>query len=305
MNTRHIGPVTIGRTDTRRRSCTFGGPSRIITPLISPDPQGLLKELKECEGEAVDLVEWRVDYMLEQLMRSYAMPQTGVLQSLSHPLDNAHGVENMERGSVEHETYDDAHHAADTVESILVQTATTLVEHSHLPVLATIRTRDEGGQVALDIQSYSRYLPTLASVCDAVDVEIMRSGSTLIDECHRAGARVVASAHFFEGTPPLESIEEIFASMDWAGADILKIAAMPLNARDTINLMTAQVDASERYARPVITIAMGPLGMVTRICGEPMYSAATFATVKARSAPGQLSVAETRRILNVLEDGEY
>ena len=52
--------------------------------------------------------------------------------------------------------------------------------------------------------------------------------------------------------------------------------------------------------RPVISMAMGSLGSISRIAGENFGSAVTFATVGAASAPGQFPIQELRTMMEVL-----
>lgn len=52
--------------------------------------------------------------------------------------------------------------------------------------------------------------------------------------------------------------------------------------------------------RPLITMSMGSLGVVSRVSGATFGSAATFGAAKKASAPGQVSVDELRSILEVL-----
>ena len=78
---------------------------------------------------------------------------------------------------------------------------------------------------------------------------------------------------------------------------------MPRSAADVVSLL----DATERRYRqariPLITMSMGALGAVTRIGGGAFGSAATFATVGAASAPGQLPADGVRAALDLLHRG--
>jgi len=55
--------------------------------------------------------------------------------------------------------------------------------------------------------------------------------------------------------------------------------------------------------RPIVTISMGKLGLVSRIAGSTFGSAITFGTAGTASAPGQLDSANLKNILDVLENG--
>ncbi|QPK81761.1 type I 3-dehydroquinate dehydratase [Schaalia sp. ZJ405] len=244
------------------RECVLGGRTKIIAPLMSADLRALTEQVARYADYPVDLVEWRVD-----------------------PLLAAQGQQTI-----------------DALEATLRSVGAQIMAASALPVLATLRTGAEGGTVDVDSNDmYEAVVRLLADLADAVDVEIARGSSELVNDCHERGAVVVASSHFFEGTPALAELEDTLLSMDQAGADILKIAAMARSPKDTLTVLAAQVDAAKRHARPVIGIAMGPYGAVTRVSGRALQSAATFASIDEASAPGQLDVMATRRILDMLE----
>ena len=185
----------------------------------------------------------------------------------------------------------------------LLRTGLKLVtDQSPLPLLATIRTVAEGGLVDLSDGQYADFLAILATFADAIDLEICHPGAIdIVEEIHEAGSIAVASHHDFTRTPPAVDIDRVFASMAKAGADVLKIAYMTHRPEDALRIMDAQLRASRTYALPVIGIGMGEFGAITRICGHTFASAATFASASSSSAPGQLSVEETRRGLVTLQ----
>lgn len=51
---------------------------------------------------------------------------------------------------------------------------------------------------------------------------------------------------------------------------------------------------------PFITISMGKLGAVSRICGETFGSCITFGAGTDASAPGQIPATQLRKILELL-----
>ena len=51
---------------------------------------------------------------------------------------------------------------------------------------------------------------------------------------------------------------------------------------------------------PVITMSMGVLGGVSRLCGEAFGSAMTFANPGQASAPGQISLDVVNDVLDAL-----
>lgn len=160
------------------------------------------------------------------------------------------------------------------------------------------------------------------------------AAAKIIAAAHEAGIRVIASNHDFEGTPDKDEIICRLQAMQDIGADITKIAVMPQIARDVLTLLDASLEMREKYAdRPFVAISMGHMGTVSRISGELFGSAITFGaagsaitagnddsagaadpgtavtkastpgtddTAAKASAPGQISAAELKNILELL-----
>lgn len=172
-----------------------------------------------------------------------------------------------------------------------------------LPLLATIRTGAEGGELPLPGDDYLTVYRALldAGLPDLVDVELMHAvAEPVIAAAHEAGVPVIASNHDFDGTPAQAEIERRLLLMAERGADVLKIAVMPHTPEDVLGLLAATVAVRRRVEQPVITMAMAGTGVVTRLAGGVFGSAATFGTVGAASAPGQIEVGALRRALALI-----
>ncbi|MCF0252739.1 MAG: type I 3-dehydroquinate dehydratase [Duodenibacillus sp.] len=171
------------------------------------------------------------------------------------------------------------------------------------PLLWTLRTRAEGGGADVTDAQYCGLARAAAAsgLVDAVDCEIRREGAAgVIAAAHAAGLPVVASFHDFEGTPAPEAIDAELARMRAAGADVLKFAVMPRSPEDALAVMSACLRCRRAGRQPVIAIAMGEAGAVTRVEGAFFGSCASFAALKAASAPGQLDADRLRAIHDML-----
>jgi 3-dehydroquinate dehydratase I len=169
-----------------------------------------------------------------------------------------------------------------------------------LPLLATIRTGAEGGELPLPGDEYLAVYRALldAGVADLLDVEVMHAlAPEVIAAAHDAHVPVVASNHDFDGTPAQEEIERRLLLMAERGADVLKIAVMPRSPEDVLTLLAATLAVRRQVEQPVITMSMAGTGVVSRLAGGVFGSAATFGTVGAASAPGQVEVEALRRTL--------
>ncbi len=174
------------------------------------------------------------------------------------------------------------------------------------PLLFTFRTHKEGGAHEMSEEKYfALNRAAVESKCiDLIDVELFSTEKELkkfITFAKKNNVKVIMSNHDFSKTPSKEELVNRLVKMQELGADITKIAVMPKSEEDVLTLFSATLEMKkEKGDRPCITIAMGPLGVITRLSGELFGSCMTFATAKHASAPGQISVKDTRNILNLL-----
>lgn len=175
-----------------------------------------------------------------------------------------------------------------------------------IPILFTRRAEREGGQpIALsEPQVLALYEAVAASgTVDAMDYEMGNAAADVarVRELTRAhGLALVLSFHDFQRTPADAQLDERFDTALRLGADVAKLAVMPQSTADVHRLLGATLRASERLPIPVVSMAMGGLGAVSRLCGGEFGSALTFAVGSAPSAPGQVPIAEVRETLAVL-----
>lgn len=171
------------------------------------------------------------------------------------------------------------------------------------PILFTIRTSDEGGELSYTKEEYTSINLAIAQsgYVDMIDVEIFKDLEIekFIYEIHKVGMVVVASNHNFTETPNKEEILRRLKHMDEMGADVLKIAVMPQSSEDVLTLLeSTRKMVEEKTRKPVVTMSMGTMGVISRIAGETWGSAMTFGAGEAASAPGQLEAVELKNILN-------
>ncbi len=174
------------------------------------------------------------------------------------------------------------------------------------PLLATFRTKNEGGEYALSPEEYEALLTALitSGEIDLVDIELFTGDDTVqrLLACARAhGVAAVVSNHDFHATPSQEELLRRLQRMQALGCDVAKIAVMPTSPQDVLTLLSATNQMKQRFpALPLITMSMGQLGMSSRLCGGIFGSALTFGSAGQSSAPGQADAVLLRRILELL-----
>lgn len=174
------------------------------------------------------------------------------------------------------------------------------------PLLITFRTKKEGGVLELEDSKYFEIYNEVINngVVDLLDVELFMDSErvdSLIKTAHNKDIKIVMCNHDFDATPERDEIVHRLVLMEEKGADICKIAVMPNSNEDVLTLLNATRIAREKVTRPLITMSMGSLGMISRLSGEVFGSTATFGSAKQASAPGQVPVSELRKILEILK----
>ncbi|MGX7069852.1 type I 3-dehydroquinate dehydratase [Gemella bergeri] len=174
------------------------------------------------------------------------------------------------------------------------------------PLLVTFRTKKEGGVLELSDNKYFEVYNEVVENgnIDLLDVELfmpVEEVSALIEKAHANNVKIVMCNHDFDKTPERDEIVNRLTTMSEKGADICKIAVMPNSNKDVITLLDATRIAKEKINKPLITMSMGALGMISRVSGEVFGSTATFGAAKQSSAPGQVPVAQLREILDTLK----
>ncbi len=176
------------------------------------------------------------------------------------------------------------------------------------PLLFTFRTKEEeGGERSISMEEYEALNVRAAEsgYADLVDVELNRGEERLrrlAGEIRARGGKVVASFHDFAGTPDGDALTGLLRRMQELGADVTKAAVMPQSEDDVLTLLETSIRMKLQYAdRPYITMAMGRLGAVSRLCGSLTGSAVTFATAGKASAPGQIDAELVAEVLPLLQ----
>lgn len=169
------------------------------------------------------------------------------------------------------------------------------------PLLCTVRTAREGGSADISPQEYENLLCTLLQNggFEMIDIELSYGDERvekLVKLAKQKGIGVVVSLHNFTATPPESEMLAALIKMKNLGADLPKLAVMPTTERDVLALLSATLCARAQVG-PVVTMSMGGLGKVTRICGEIFGSCMTFAAGQAASAPGQINAEDLNAIL--------
>lgn len=177
---------------------------------------------------------------------------------------------------------------------------------SNNPYLFTFRSTSQGGHLTIPVEEYVALNKAIieAEAVDLVDIETWIGDPTVLElvECAKQhNVKTVISYHNFAGTPSVEWMVNLLTHMANLGADIPKIATMANSAQDALKLLAATEEMSRIHSdKPLLTMAMGREGSITRLVGELFGSAITFCSLEEASAPGQVQVMQAIRIMDEL-----
>lgn len=243
------------------RGRTLGGPLPLIcVPLAAGDRASLMDQANGAMAFQPDMIEWRAD-------RFESISETEEVLSTLTALRAAIG---------------------------------------NTPLIFTCRHILEGGFQEIPREHRLELnLKVIASgLVDIVDTELA-NGEAMVEAirnaCRKSGTRLILSYHNFDDTPGEVFILDRLAAARKMGGDIAKVAVMPKHHGDVLTLLSATYRArTEIPDIPLITVAMGAVGVVSRIAGGLFGSDLTFAVVSAPSAPGQTAVHDLRNAWSAL-----
>ena len=232
------------------------GAPKICIPVIEKKEKDIIKYIKYINKLPIDIIEWRADFYLEDI------------------IGDKENIKNI------------------------IEISKDIKKSVGKPIIFTMRSHKEGGKIKNGFYNniIDIYKAVIENKCfDLIDLELLtlkeRDIKYIIKLAKEKNIKTIISNHDFNKTPSKRHIVYIINKMIKLKCDIVKLAYMPKNKKDVINLLDA---SSEIKNFPIIAISMGKLGTITRIFG----SAITFASAKSSSAPGQLEAMKLKYILD-------
>lgn len=176
-----------------------------------------------------------------------------------------------------------------------------LFKSINFPLIATNRSFKEGGLSKKQYTDRIQLLQQVAPYTDYIDIELNSNEKDIknIQEFSKNNDKtIIISYHDFQKTPPLEDlIKLVEKSKKYCNneKDIVKLALMPKENIDTINMMKLMI----KYPNGIF-ISMGELGENTRVIASILESPLVFASIDEKTAPGQIDIKSMQKIINNL-----
>lgn len=251
------------RKQLKVKDVTIGGGSPLIcVPIVARDEQALSDQARKILAGVPDMIEWRVDFFNQA-----EKPDS---------LKKALRILNQTIGSI--------------------------------PLILTCRAFAEGGAREISLEDRLRIIEIACStgIPDLVDIELSSGIEAIRQVVSAAGkdnVQTILSFHDFQKTPSREFIKEKLFAAQQAGGNIAKVAVMPQSVEDVLTLLEANLEARRGPVEiPIITMAMGKIGVITRMAGWLFGSDVTFAVGEQASAPGQIPIKQLRKGIDILRE---
>lgn len=168
-------------------------------------------------------------------------------------------------------------------------------------IIFTLRTNKEGGNIVLSDDEYISIIKDINALYqpEYIDFEYF-SYRNVFDQMLEF-PNLILSYHNFVETP--ENLMEVFSELTAVSPRVVKIAVMPKNEQDVLDLMNytrgfKTLNPEQTY----VTMSMGKLGQLTRMSGTLTGSDWTFASLDEASAPGQISLSNMKKIKEILDE---
>ena len=168
------------------------------------------------------------------------------------------------------------------------------------PWIACNRVESEGGAATCpdDVRVISLWQAVQAGA-QMVDIELSAEGAGALISDLRGRAGVIVSYHDVHGTGSEDELADIVARERRLGADICKVVTTARKAGDNATVLRL----ARRFSNEgIVALAMGPLGIASRVLAPLAGARFTYASLASghESAPGQLTVGELRTIYETL-----
>lgn len=167
-----------------------------------------------------------------------------------------------------------------------LETIYALRKHG-LPMIGTVRSRPEGGDALISDNERAEIYKKIVKYVDAIDIEMRSVGvlNAVRASAKAENATLILSHHNFKETPDDAGLDAIISEASKLEPDIIKLATFAKTAADVETLLRCTLKHRDKN---LVTIALGPVGSISRLT-FPLYgSLMTYTSTKP--SQGQIPV---------------
>jgi len=170
------------------------------------------------------------------------------------------------------------------------------------PWIACNRKPEEGGMwPGGERERIAELLAALELGVEIIDVELSTQGLADILARVKKRAKCLISYHDMKETPSIDVMKEIMQRQLAAGADICKVVTTAQKFEDNVSTLQLIREFPENR---VVSFAMGPLGLISRVLCPLVGGEFIYAAIAAgqEAASGQITANELRKIYSMVRE---
>lgn len=158
----------------------------------------------------------------------------------------------------------------------------------------------EGEDEETALVKTNKVMTWAVEIADMIDLdEANPELARLIKAARRKRVKTEISHHEFDRMPDRNEIAEIFLRLEKTGGDILKVACYASEEIDTYSILEGASAYSQLSgAKPIVAVAMGQEGQVSRICAGDFGSVISYACGSIPTAPGQFNARQLSKYMD-------
>lgn len=167
-------------------------------------------------------------------------------------------------------------------------------------IIFSLRTKGQGGHLDISPEDYIALLKEIQALYQPDYIDFDYYPHQAVFDQMLDFPNLILSYYNFEQVP--DNIIEIYSELTALAPRVVKIAVMPKSQQEVLDLMNftrgfKTLNPEQDY----VALAMGGWGQVTRIFGDLFGSSWSVVKTDVALAPGQLTLAESLQIFDILE----
>ena len=169
------------------------------------------------------------------------------------------------------------------------------------PWIACNRKSNEGGTWPGGEEArITELLSALELGAEIIDVELSTEGLGDVVSRIKRKAKCLISCHDMKKTPSIDAMKELVRKQLAVGADICKVVTTAQKFEDNVSALRLIREFPEER---IVSFAMGPLGLVSRILCPLVGGEFIYAAIEPgrEAASGQITVSDLRKIYQMVK----
>ncbi len=184
-----------------------------------------------------------------------------------------------------------------------------LVRRADLPHIVACRTPQFGGFFeGSETERIERLEAASEAGAAAVDIEFFTEPALrdrLIETARARRTPILVGYENMQETPPREALIDGLRAAAALRPDLVKLAVRASSHQDLLTVLAATLEMRAFLDVPFAAIALGPHGAPSRPLACAFGASFTYCAVESGVVPGQLTVAETRSVLETVSEQRW